>query len=178
MGKGRRSVPSYVTIYRYIVGEGAFSFFVSFLFFFFIFFVNQMLLMAEEILSKRAPPDQVALLILFFASRHHRQAAPFASLVGILMAIGRMTSDNEILILRASGFSYRVVFLPVLVLGALISLLSFFANDVLLPAGTRNSESCTSGFLLSTPAMELESNSVKRFKDTVIVTGTVFRTQH
>jgi lipopolysaccharide export system permease protein len=173
MGKGRRSVPSYVTIYRYIVGEGAFSFFVSFLFFFFIFFVNQMLLMAEEILSKRAPPDQVALLILFSLPAIIAMAAPFASLVGILMAIGRMTSDNEILILRASGFSYRVVFLPVLVLGALISLLSFFANDVLLPAGTLEFGKLYKRLLLSTPAMELESNSVKRFKDTVIVTGTV-----
>ncbi len=160
-------------IYRYIAAEGAFSFFVSFLFFFFIFFVNQMLLMAEEILSKRAPPDQVALLILFSLPAIIAMAAPFASLVGLLMAIGRMTSDNEILIMRASGFSYRVLFMPILVLGLGISLLSFFANDVLLPAGTLQFGKLYKRLLLSTPAMELESNTVKRFKDTVIVTGNV-----
>ncbi|MFA6506958.1 MAG: LptF/LptG family permease [Treponemataceae bacterium] len=171
--RNRRSTATYSTIYRYVIGEGAFSFFVSFLFFFFIFFINQLLLMAEEILSKRAPPHQVALLILFSLPAIIAMAAPFASLVGILMAVGRMTSDNEILIIRASGFSYRVVFIPVLVLGAAISLLSFFANDVLLPAGTLEFGKFYKKLLLSTPAMELESNTVKRYKDTVIITGKV-----
>jgi len=173
MKAARASVPSYLTLYRYIASEGAFSFFVSFLFFFFIFFVNQMLLMAEEILSKRAPPDQVGLLILYSLPAIIAMAAPFASLVGLLMAVGRLASDNEILIMRASGFSYRVVFMPVLALGAAISLLSFFANDVLLPAGTLEFGKLYKRLLLSTPAMELESNTVKRFKDTVIVTGNV-----
>lgn len=173
MKSERASTPTNLTIYRYVIGESAFSFFVAFLFFFFIFFVNQMLLMAEEILSKRAPAGQVALLILYSLPAIIAMAAPFASLVGILMAIGRLTSDNEILIMRASGFSYRVVFVPVLILGAAISLLSFFANDVLLPAGTLEFGKLYKKLLLATPAMELEPNAVKRFKDTVIVTGSV-----
>ena len=173
MKQGRVSAPRHSTIYRYLIGDCAFSFFVAFLFFFFIFFVNQMLLMAEEILSKRAPIGQVALLIFYSLPAIIAMAAPFASLVGILMAIGRLTSDNEILIMRASGFSYRVVFLPVLALGAAISLLSFFVNDVLLPAGTLEFGKLYKSLILSTPAMELESNSVKRLKDTVIVTGPV-----
>jgi lipopolysaccharide export system permease protein len=57
--------------------------------------------------------------------------------------------------------------------GILISLLSFFANDVLLPAGTVQFSRLYRRILLSTPALELEANSVKRFKDTVIVTGDV-----
>jgi lipopolysaccharide export system permease protein len=173
MKSGGGSAPRHTTIYRYVVGECAFSFFVAFLFFFFIFFVNQMLLMAEDILSKRAPPGQVALLVLYSLPAIIAMAAPFASLVGILMAIGRLTSDNEILIMRASGLSYLVVFIPALALGAAISLLSFFANDVLLPAGTLEFGKLYKRLLLSTPAMELESNAVKRFKDTVIVTGPV-----
>lgn len=173
MMRSERPKATYATMYRYVLGEGAFSFLVAFLFFFFIFFINQLLLMAEEILSKRAPADQVALLILFSLPAIIAMAAPFASLVGILMAVGRMTSDNEILILRASGFSYRIVFIPILVLGTIISLLSFIANDILLPAGTLEFGKLYKKLLLSTPAMELESNTVKRYKDTVIVTGKV-----
>jgi lipopolysaccharide export system permease protein len=52
-------------------------------------------------------------------------------------------------------------------------MLSFFANDVLLPAGTVQFARLYRRILLSTPALELEANSVKRFKDTVIVTGDV-----
>ncbi|MDR0475748.1 MAG: LptF/LptG family permease, partial [Treponema sp.] len=124
------------TIFRYILSEAFFAFFISFLFFFFIFFVNQILLMAKEVLTKHVPFVQVALLILFSLPGVVAMSAPFASLVGMLMTVGRLTSDNEILVMLSSGISYRNIFLPAVLLGVVISLISFFANDVLLPAGT------------------------------------------
>jgi lipopolysaccharide export system permease protein len=51
--------------------------------------------------------------------------------------------------------------------------LSFFTNDVLLPAGTVQFNKLWRQILVSTPALELEANSVKRFRDTIIVTGGV-----
>lgn len=169
--ESRRSLSK--TIFFYIVSEAFFSFFVSFLFFFFIFFVNQLLLMAQEILTKRVPFFQVALLILYSLPSIIAMAAPFASLVGTLMTIGRLTSDNEVLVLLSSGFSYRNIFVPAIVVGIVISLFSFLANDVLLPAGTVQFARLYRRILVSTPALELEANSVKRFRDTVIVTGDV-----
>jgi lipopolysaccharide export system permease protein len=160
-------------IFRYILKEALFSFFVSFLFFFFIFFVNQLLLMAQEILAKRVPFPQVALLILYSLPSIIALSAPFASLVGTLMTVGRLSSDNEILVMLSSGLSYMNIFIPALVVGILISLVSFFANDVLLPAGTVQFTRLYRRILVSTPALELEANSVKRFKNTVIVTGNV-----
>jgi lipopolysaccharide export system permease protein len=84
-----------------------------------------------------------------------------------------MSTDNEILVMRSSGLPYPAIFLPVAVIGVLISLISFFANDVLLPAGTLEFGKLYRRLLYSTPAIELESNSVKRFKDTVLITGEV-----
>jgi lipopolysaccharide export system permease protein len=162
-----------LTIFKYIVGENLFSFLVAFLFFFFIFFVNQLLLMAQEILTKRVPFNQVALLVLFSLPSVIAMASPFASLVGTLMTIGRFTSDNEILVMLSSGLSYRNIFIPAVVVGVAISLVSFFANDVLLPAGTVQFTRLYRRILVSSPALELESNSVKRFKKTVVVTGNV-----
>lgn len=161
------------TIFFYVVSETLFSFFVCFLFFFFIFFVNQLLLMAQEILTKKVPFNQVALLILYSLPSIIAMSAPFASLVGTLMTVGRLSSDNEILVLLSSGLSYRNVFLPALAVGVAISILSFIANDVLLPAGTVQFQRLYRKILVSTPALELEANSVKRFKDTVVVTGDV-----
>ncbi|GAB6391343.1 MAG: LptF/LptG family permease [Treponematales bacterium] len=161
------------TMFRYLVSDTLFSFLVSFLFFFFIFFVNQLLLMAQEILSKHVPFHQVALLILYAIPSIIAISAPFASLVGTLMTIGRLSSDNEILVMLAAGLSYKNVFVPALAVGIFISLVSFFANDVLLPAGTIQFSRLYRRVLVSSPALELEANSVKRFKDTVIVTGAV-----
>jgi lipopolysaccharide export system permease protein len=170
-GEGGRSLS--FTLFRYILSESFFSFFIAFLFFFFIFFVNQLLLMAQEILSKHVPLGQVALLVLFSLPSVIAMSAPFASLVGTLMTIGRLTTDNEILVMLASGLSYRNVFIPAVTLGVVISLLSFFANDVLLPAGTVQFTRLYRRILVATPALELEANSVKKFKDTIIVTGNV-----
>jgi lipopolysaccharide export system permease protein len=161
------------TVFRYIVADTLFSFFVAFLFFFFIFFVNQLLLMAQEILAKRVPFHQVALLILYSLPSIIAMSSPFASLVGTLMTIGRLTSDNEVLVMLSSGLSYRNIFLPALAVGILISMVSFFVNDVLLPAGTVQFSRLYRRILVSSPALELEANSVKRFRDTVIVTGRV-----
>jgi len=161
------------TIFRYILTEALFSFFIAFLFFFFIFFVNQILLMAKEVLTKHVPFYQVALLILYSLPSIIAMSAPFASLVGTLMTVGRLTSDNEILVMLSSGLSYRNIFFPAILMGIIISLMSFFTNDVLLPAGTVQFGKLWRRILVSTPALELEANSVKRFKDTVIVTGGV-----
>lgn len=160
-----------LTLFFYITRETALSFFVAFLFFFFIFFVNQILLLAEQILSKNAPFFDVLLLIFFSLPSVIALAAPFAALVGVLLAIGRLSSDNEIVIMRSSGLSYRIVYLPIIALGIIISLLSFFTNDVLLPAGTLEFGRVYRKLILSTPALQLESNSVKQLDNTVIVTG-------
>jgi len=57
--------------------------------------------------------------------------------------------------------------------GILISLFSFVSNDVLLPAGTVQFSRLWRRILFSSPALELESNSVKHFGNTVIITGPV-----
>jgi len=161
------------TIFFYIVREILFSFFVCFLFFFFVFFVNQLLLMAGQILSKRVPLYQVALLVLYSLPSVIAMASPFACLTGTLMTIGRFTSDNEILVFLSSGLSYKAIFFPAIVVGFVISVFSFFSNDILLPAGTVQFSRLYRRILFSSPALELESNSIKKFKDTVVVTGPV-----
>ena len=161
------------TIFQYVLKEMLFAFVICFGFFFFIFFVNQILLMAKEVLEKRVPFNQVALLILFSLPTVIAMSAPFACLVGTLMTVGRLTSDNEILVMLSSGLSYKNVFFPAVTMGIIISLLSFFTNDVLLPAGTVQFNKLWRKILVSTPALEMEANSVKRFQNTVIVTGGV-----
>jgi lipopolysaccharide export system permease protein len=162
-----------VTLFKYILTEAFFSFFICFLFFFFVFFVNQILLMAKEVLAKHVPLGQVALLILFSLPTVIAMSAPFASLVGTLMTVGRLTSDNEILVMLSSGLSYLNIFLPAIVMGIIISIMSFITNDVLLPAGTVQFNKLWRRILFSTPSLELEANSVKKFKGTAIITGDV-----
>jgi lipopolysaccharide export system permease protein len=157
----------------YLIRDILFSFLVAFLFFFFIFFVNQLLLLAGDILSKQVPFFQVALLVLYTLPGVISMSSPFASLVGTLMTVGRLSSDNEVLVMLSSGLSYRTIIIPAIAIGIFISIVSFFVNDVLLPAGTIKFNNLYRDLMASTPALELAANSVKRFRDTVIVTGPV-----
>ena len=160
-------------LFRYLMKELFLYFFIAFIFFFMVFFVNQILLVAENILKKHVPVIDVMRLISYSLPMVIAQSAPFATLVGFLMCLGRLASENEILILRASGQNYRMILKPVLILGVLISIASFFVNDYLLPLGTINYNKLYRSILTSNPAVELESNSIKRTNDKTLVIGDV-----
>lgn len=159
--------------YRYLLRELFLYFFVAFLFFFFIFFVNQILLVIQKILEKKVPLWDVLKLMMYALPSIIAQSAPFATLVGFLMCIGRLVSENEVLIFRASGQSYTAILAPVIILGAIISLGSFFVNDYLLPLGTIKYNNLYRSILASNPAVELEPNSVKKTVDKTLVIGDV-----
>lgn len=164
---------SFRILFFYISQEFLFSFLVSFLFFFFIFFINQLLLLAEDILSKHVPFKDVLLLVVYSFPLIISLSVPFASLVGALMAVGRISSDNEVLALRASGIPQKRIFVPLLILGLIFSLISFTVNDYFLPKGTVNFLKLYRTLIYSNPEIELESFSIKRYQDSIIITGKV-----
>lgn len=163
--------PRFFVIAGYISREFLFGFIVCFFFFFAVFFVNQILLMAEDILSKKAPLKDVLLLLVYSMPSVIAMSFPFASLVGSLMAAGRLSSDNEMLAIMAAGIAPRRAFLPFLVLGLAFSLVSFAMNDYLLPRGSIEFGKLSHKLVASTPALELRPWSSKRYKDVTVVTG-------
>ena len=161
----------YTTISVYFIGEYLFSFGVAFLFFFFVFFVNHMILMAEEVLSKNVPLFQVLRLIFYSLPTIISFSLPFAALVGALMAVGRFSSDNEVLALQASGITLARLFRPVLLVSLLLTLSTFVFNDYFIPLSTIRFTRLYREVLFSNPALELEPHSVKYYQDSIIVTG-------
>ncbi len=124
-------------------------------------------------LSKRAPFADVVKIMIYSFPAIIAQSAPFATLVGFLMALGRMASDNEVLIIRASGFGFKTILIPVLVLGMSISVVSFFVNDYLLPLSTIEYNRLYKKIMRSNPSVVLEPNSVKRIGSSTVVIGDV-----
>ncbi|MDT8297529.1 MAG: LptF/LptG family permease [Spirochaetaceae bacterium] len=161
------------TLERYIWSEFLLSFLVSFLFYFLVFFLNQLLLMAQVILAKGIPLGSVLLLMLYSLPSFITLSAPFATLTAALMAYGRFSSDNEVLAMRSAGFRRSTIFRPVLVLGILVSFISFGVNDILLPAGTKAFQRLWIELSLTHPGLELEPFSVRMFRQSVLVTGAI-----
>ncbi len=170
LGKGQ--LGDHVLI-RYLCKELMLYFGVSFLFFFMIFFVNQILLLIGELLKQRVPFSDAYRLMIYTLPFVISQSAPFSTLVGFLMCLGRIMSDNEVLIIRASGQSYIMIMVPVFILGILISVASFFVNDYLLPIGTIKYNQLYRKILTSNPSVQLEPNSIKFFNKSILITGDV-----
>lgn len=164
---------SYKQLYSYILKEVLISFTVAFLFFFVIYFVNYILLMAEKILSKHVPFMDVLTLLICYLPQIIALSFPFSALVGSLMAIGRFSSDNEILAFRASGVSVLRLFLPVFILSFIFSSISFLFNDYFLPIGFIRSSMIYRTLFSRNPGLELEPYSAKTYEDKVIITGNV-----
>lgn len=162
-------------LFTYIVKELFLYFSVCFAFFFVVFFVNQILLLAETILKKRVPVSSVLKLIVYCLPAVVSQSAPFATLVGFLMCLGRLVTDNEVLIFRASGQRYSLILKAVLSAGLFISVFSFVMNDYFLPVGTLKYNRMIKQIIASNPAIELEPKSIKRMNDSTLVTGDVSR---
>lgn len=158
---------------KYIFKELFNYFIIAFLFLFVIFFVNNILLIGEDLLKKHAPINDVIMVMLYSIPAVVSQSIPFATLIGFLMCLGRMMSDNEILIIRASGFAYKYIFIPVITLGIIIACVSFFVNDYLQVLSNVKYRQLLSKISRSTPTIVLEPNSIKRIGSSTVVIGDV-----
>ena len=148
---------------RYLVKELLLYFLIAFL-----FMKNQV-----RSIEKHVPLMDVMKLMSYSLPFIIAQSAPFGTLVGFLMCIGRLMTDNEILILRATGTSFFRLSLPVIILGIIISIASFFVNDYLLPLGTIQYNKLYKQIIFSNPNVEMESNSIKRTSNSILVIGEV-----
>jgi len=158
---------------RYVAREFLYSFLVAFLFFFFVFVANVLLVTAEEIFANQVPIGMVARLLLFSLPLIVFYSVPFGTLLGALMAVSRLSADNEIIAVMAAGISLRRLFLPLAAAGVILAALSFVFNDLLLPAANIEFQRTYRRMLVTNPSVELEPFAVERYEEMAIVTGAI-----
>ena len=95
-------------------------------------------------------------------------AVPMAVLIATLMAFGRLSADNEITALKASGVSLYRIITPVLVFFTLVAVVLVWFNDRVLPDFNHRARLLTTDILRKRPTLKLEPNVV--FKDIPKVT--------
>ena len=54
---------------------------------------------------------------------------PMAMLLAVLLALGRLHSDSELIVIRACGVSFKRILMPVALVGALVSAANFAFNE-------------------------------------------------
>ncbi|MCF7945708.1 MAG: LptF/LptG family permease [Spirochaetia bacterium] len=160
---------NYFTIKKYILKEFLLSFLISFLFFFFIFFINQILLVAKNILIKNVSIEDLLRIIVYSVPIILAFTFPFATLSGASMALGRLSSDSELLAMRSGGISYKKILTPLITVAIIFSVVSFLVNDIFLPLSTIEYKKLYKELLYKSPALELGSFTSTKYGDKLIV---------
>src|SRR2546426_2941780 len=110
---------------RYIVREVFRHALLGLAVFTFVFFVPQLVRLMELFVRHAGTGGQIFRLFLCILPGVFAFTVPMASLIGVLLGLGRMSADSEIIALTALGIGRRRILLPVGVLalgGALVTL--------------------------------------------------------
>src|SRR6478752_4092409 len=101
---------------RYIVREVFRHAFLGLIVFTFVFFVPQLVRLTALFVRHTGSGAQIAELFLAIFPGVLAFTTPMAILIGVLLGLGRMSADSEIIALTALGLGRRRILLPVAVL--------------------------------------------------------------
>jgi len=105
--------------------------------FIFVILAAKMLNITEWVINHGVPPIQVIKMILYLLPGMILFALPAAALMAVFLAFLRLSSDNEIQALRASGISLYQMLPPVVAVSAVGLILAFLLGMLGAPGGNR-----------------------------------------
>jgi LPS export ABC transporter permease LptF len=122
---------------RYVAREVVSHSALGLVVFTFVFFVPQLVRLMELIVRHSGSAWSVALLFLCALPPVLGFTLPMAVLVGVLIGLGRLSADSEIVALHASGISLRRLLLPISVVALTAATVTLLTTFWLSPASLR-----------------------------------------
>ena len=101
-----------------------------------LIFAGNYLFMLSQFFVSGAPPGQVIELTLLYLPGVIIKTFAMAMLLAGLLGFGRLSSDSEIVAMRAAGVSIRRMMQPVAAFAILVALVSFALNELFVPPAT------------------------------------------
>ena len=115
------------TLHRYVFLQVLGPFAAGLALFTFILLIARIMKLVELVVNRGVPLGQVLLLFSYILPAFLEVTVPMAFLLAILMAIGRMSADSELIALRASGLSLYQIAVPI----AAFAVVIFVASTML-----------------------------------------------
>src|SRR5688572_11906387 len=122
---------------RYIFKEMVAPTFLGFTFYTSIILMQRLFDMAGMIIRRSLPASAVGKLLLYSLPHIVVLTVPMSLLFGILIAIGRLSSDSEIVAMRALGISTRTIYRPVFLFSLAIFGLNLYLINAVMPRGNQ-----------------------------------------
>jgi lipopolysaccharide export system permease protein len=120
---------------RYLLGEMVVPFLLGLAIFTSILLIIRILKLIELVVNRGVPLGQMLLLFSYVLPAFLEVTVPMALLLAILVAFGRLSSDSEIIALRAAGISLFRLFVPVIAFASVVALLTVWLSVTARPWG-------------------------------------------
>lgn len=119
-------------ITKYIITETIGPFLAGILFFTFIFVIQLLPELIRLIMNNGAPLWMSLETFLYMLPFNIGITIPMSILMASIIGYGRLSSDNEIIVMRALGFPHMRIYMPIIILGVITFIFSLFFNNVIM----------------------------------------------
>jgi lipopolysaccharide export system permease protein len=122
------------TLARYLISEILPPFCFGLLAFTLVLLIARVVKLIELVVTRGVPALQIGKLLVLIMPTFLELTVPMAFLLAILLGLGRLSQDHEVLAFKASGISPLQILWPVVALAAVISALTLFLTIFARPA--------------------------------------------
>jgi lipopolysaccharide export system permease protein len=157
------------TVHRSILRELLAAFLLGLVAFNFVLMTERLLSLTKLLSSVGASFLDMLKIILYLQPQISVFTTPMALLVATLLIYGRLNSDNEITVLRASGMSFASIASPVLMMGAACFLAGVGLSFYLAPASAQRLRGAVSSVISERAPFAIEEGIFNTsFRDIVV----------
>lgn len=124
----------YKKFHLYILKELTYILLLSLAILTFILVMSRLGKLTDLVINKGVELTDIVLLVVYSSPPYLTFTLPMAFLLSTIVTLGRLSTENEILALKASGVNLRCLFVPIASVGVMISLVALLNTNFLLPS--------------------------------------------
>jgi len=143
---------------RYIVGEFVGPFLFAFVVITLVLVVDFVPDVVKLVVRKKLDAGVIIEVFVLNLAWMLALSIPMGVLSGTLMAFGRLSSDSEVLAMKASGISPLRLLIPILTAGALLGVGLIYFNNEVLPDANHRARQLMSDIRRTRPVLEIKEN--------------------
>ena len=98
-----------------------------------VFLLGNLIQLAHLVINKGVDPAIIGKVFLLYIPVLLGYTLPIACLISVILAFSRLSSDNEILAIRANGIHIKRLIYPLFIVGVILSLFILILNNKIIP---------------------------------------------
>jgi lipopolysaccharide export system permease protein len=130
---------------------------------------NTLYLLSEQIFDKHIPAIIVTEIVLLRTPAMFVLGFPVATLLAVQLTLGRMTRDSEVSAMRTGGIAMSRIVVPVLMFSIVVSVLTFWLNERIVPSANHISQNYIRQYWLADAMESARANVFFHVSDEIVI---------